>query len=129
MHVITKSALTNYLANKPEASTKILSWYRTIKACNAKDFNELKTTFNTADYVPKKYTVFDVGGNDYRIVTVINYNTQRIYIRMVGTHVDYDKWTRSNKKNEHTKQIHKYACTYPCMEISANGRTVTSNSK
>eukprot|EP01036_Dinobryon_divergens_P015290 gene15290-20712_t len=41
-----------------------------MEACDAKDFTELKRTFPNADYVPKKFTVFDVGGNDFRIVAV-----------------------------------------------------------
>jgi mRNA interferase HigB len=51
-------------------------------------------TFNSADYVGGKYTVFDVGGNKYRVVGVIHYNPQRIYIRDVFTRAEYDKWTR-----------------------------------
>lgn len=51
-------------------------------------------TFNSADYVGGKYTVFDVGGNKYRVVGVIHYNTQRIYIHGVFTHEEYDKWTK-----------------------------------
>ena len=68
-----------------------------MKACTAKNFNELKRTFTSADYVPKKYTVFDIGGNDYRIVTVISYDAQKVYLRLVGTHSEYDKSTKENR--------------------------------
>lgn len=47
-------------------------------------------TFNTADYVDG-FTVFDVGGNQYRIATVIHYDKQRNYVRAVMTHAEYDR--------------------------------------
>ena len=47
-------------------------------------------TFNTADYVDG-FTIFDVGGNRYRIAAVIHYDKQRIYVRAVMTHAEYDR--------------------------------------
>lgn len=97
MRVIAKSTLTKFLLKHAEAREKMLAWYKTMEACDAKDFNDLKRTFKTADYVPKKFTVFDVGGNAYRIVVNIHYNTQKAYICLIGTHAEYDKWTRENR--------------------------------
>jgi len=53
-------------------------------------FAELRQTFSSADYVDG-FTIFDVGGNSYRLVAVIHYNTQRIYVRNVMTHAEYDR--------------------------------------
>jgi mRNA interferase HigB len=98
MWTISKTALVNFYQKHPEAKEKLEAWYRVCKACNATNFSELKQTFNTADYVPERYTIFDVGGNDYRIVTVIHYNTQKVFIRHVFTHAQYDKWTKQNRR-------------------------------
>ena len=98
MHVIAKSTLVGFYNKHPTAREKLLAWHKTMEACSAKDFNELKLTFNSADYVPKDFTVFDIGGNDYRIVARIYYDTQKVYLRLVGTHIEYDKWTRENRK-------------------------------
>lgn len=97
MHIIAKSTLLQYLSHHPAAREKILAWHKAMEACEAKDFHELKQTFQSADYVPKKYTIFNIGGNDYRIVTVIHYSTQKAYIRLVGAHSDYDEWTKRNR--------------------------------
>ncbi|OTP80603.1 hypothetical protein PAMC26510_01395 [Caballeronia sordidicola] len=53
----------------------------------------MKRTFNTVDYVAP-FTVFDVGGNKYRVITDIHYNRKKVYIRYVLTHAEYDrnKW-------------------------------------
>jgi mRNA interferase HigB len=97
MHIISKTILRRFSTTHPEAVPKLNSWFRALENSSPKDLNGLKQTFPSADYVPKKFTVFDVGGNAYRIVTVIHYNTQRVYIRGVFTHAEYDKWTRDNR--------------------------------
>lgn len=98
MHVISKKKLLEFINQHPEAKDRLLVWYKLMKGCSALDFNELKQTFNTADYVPKKFTVFDVGGNEYRIVAVVIYDTQKVYLRVVGTHAEYNKWSKDNRK-------------------------------
>lgn len=98
MRIISKTALVKFYGIHPEAKPKLEAWYRACKSCTAKNFPELKQAFQTADYVPKKYTVFDVGGNAYRVVSVIHYNTQTVYIRGVFTHAEYDKWTKDNRE-------------------------------
>jgi mRNA interferase HigB len=97
MHIISKTVIKQFSAIHSEADQKLNVWFRAMEHNSAKNFNELKQTFPTADYVPKKFTVFNVGGNAYRVVTVIHYNTQRVYIRGVFTHAEYDKWTKDNR--------------------------------
>ena len=66
-------------------------WYTTASDAQWKDFAELKKTFNSADYVANGKVVFDIGGNKYRLVGLIGYRTQRIFVLFVGTHAEYDK--------------------------------------
>ncbi len=60
-------------------------WYHKARQGSAASFTELKQPFASADYVDGA-TIFDVGGNRYRLAAVIHYNTQRIYVRHVMTH-------------------------------------------
>jgi mRNA interferase HigB len=60
------------------------------KASNFSSFPDLKLMFPTADQVGK-LTVFNVSGNKVRLVAAIHYNRERIYIRAVLTHDEYDK--------------------------------------
>lgn len=98
MRLIAESTLNQFCVGHPESRQAIYAWYRTFKSCSAENFNELKLTFNSADYVPPKYTVFNVGGNEYRIILNIHYNAQRAFVRFVGTHAEYDVWTTRNRK-------------------------------
>lgn len=66
-------------------------WYTTASDAQWKDFAELKKTFNSADYVANGKVVFDIGGNKYRLVGLIGYRTQRIFVLFVGTYAEYDR--------------------------------------
>lgn len=59
------------------------------------DFNDLRKTFASADYVGG-LTVFNIGGNKYRLMASIHYNRRKVYIRAVLTHEQYDRgiWKR-----------------------------------
>ncbi|MFH0822955.1 MAG: type II toxin-antitoxin system HigB family toxin [Pseudomonadota bacterium] len=75
--------------------TVLQEWFRNVHQLAAESFPELRGTFGSADYVDG-FTIFDVGGNRYRIVAVIHYDKQRLYIRQVMTHAEYDRkhWRR-----------------------------------
>ena len=97
MRLIAESTLREFWDKHPESKSKLSAWFKLFKACSAQDFNELKQTFPSADYVPKRYTVFDIGGNAYRVVLHVHYNRQKAYVRLVGTHAEYDEWTEKNR--------------------------------
>ncbi|HEY7127050.1 MAG TPA: type II toxin-antitoxin system HigB family toxin [Ktedonobacterales bacterium] len=90
MHIITKRTLKAFWAKYPDAETPLDTWYRIMKKGQFTDFAHLKQTFSSADYVGK-LTVFDIGGNKYRLIASIHYNTGQVYIRNVLTHAEYDK--------------------------------------
>ena len=64
-----------------------------MKAGNFKYFVELRNQFSSADQV-NSLTVFNIGGNKVRLIAAIDYNRQKLYIRAVLTHTEYDlgKW-------------------------------------
>ncbi len=57
---------------------------------NFSNFYELKSYFGTADKSGNKRVVFDIKGNHYRLITRINYQKGRVFIRFIGTHQEYD---------------------------------------
>ena len=90
MHIITRKRLLDFCKKHPDASQPLERWYRIVKHSKYKSFNELRNTFPHADQVGK-LTVFNIGGNNYRLVTYIVYTAKRIYIRHILTHSEYDK--------------------------------------
>lgn len=97
MNVIAKSALVEFWNRQPAgvpqktACAAMMEWYTTASDARWDHFDDLKKTFNSADYVADGKVVFDVGGNKYRIVGLVAYRTKRIFVLFVGTHADYDR--------------------------------------
>jgi mRNA interferase HigB len=95
MRVISKKPLREFWERHPESRPLLKEWFRKAHQVTAASFAEIRQTFGSADYVDG-FTIFDVGGNRYRIAAVIHYDKQRIYVRRVMTHAEYDRneWRR-----------------------------------
>lgn len=88
MHVIAKPALVEFWTKHPDAENPLQAWYRTMESEIFTDFNDLRATFASADYVDG-LTVFNIGGNKYRLIVALHYNRRKAYIRAVLTHEEY----------------------------------------
>lgn len=97
MHVITKSTLAAFWRVHPDAEQPLRDWFRLMDQNNFADFTALRATFASADIVGKM-TVFNIGGNKYRLIAALHYNTSKVFIRQVLTHAEYDRnqWKRRN---------------------------------
>ena len=79
---------------KPEYADSEISlqaWYHDAKIAEWENSNELKQQYKNASIVGNGRVVFNIKGNDYRLVVVIDYEFQVIFIRFIGTHKQYDK--------------------------------------
>jgi mRNA interferase HigB len=92
MHIITRKRLNVFAAKHPAVKPGLAHWYRTLKPATVRSFVELRTLFPSADQVGK-LTVFNIGGNTARLIAAVHYNRQKIYIRAVLTHEEYDTGT------------------------------------
>ena len=77
-------------AGHREAEQPLRTWIKVTKAAQWSDPSSVKRTFNSADILKGGRTVFDIGGNKYRLVAWINYAYATVYVRFVGTHKQYD---------------------------------------
>jgi mRNA interferase HigB len=96
MHIITRKRLNEFAAKHPTAKSGLVHWYSLLKKTNFTNFVELRRAFPAADQVGG-LTVFNIGGNKARLIAAIHYNRQKVYIRAVLTHAEYDagKWKES----------------------------------
>lgn len=93
MRIVARSTLTAYYAKNPQAKVALEDWYKKTSRAKWACFDDIKKTFNTVSIVGNQHYVFNIKGNDYRLVVVIQFTPQRVYIRFVGTHAEYDKIT------------------------------------
>lgn len=97
MHVISKSRFREFWERHSLAEKPLKNLYKLLVKANWSSFAEVKGTFPSADQLHIRQnvvTIFNVGGNKYRVIAVVLYHYQRVYIRHVLTHEEYnmDRW-------------------------------------
>jgi mRNA interferase HigB len=103
MRIITKRTLREFWERHSTSKLPLMLWYENISKQNFYNLVELRQVFPHADSVGN-FTVFNIGGNKYRLITYINYQQQLVFIRNVLTHSEYnqenwknDDWFNSSK--------------------------------
>jgi len=99
MHIISIKMLREFWQKHPEAESVLREWYSVVEHIEFRDFNHVREFFNSADYVPS-YTIFDVGGNNYRLVVIVRYRFKKVYVHKVMTHREYDNWNKLYRKGK-----------------------------
>ena len=101
MRVISRRTLREFWEKHPSARNSLLLWYERISKSSYQNLAELGQIFRSAGSVGN-FTVFNISGNNYRLITYIDYESQFIFIRAVLTHADYDKekWKNDNWFNK-----------------------------
>lgn len=90
MHVITRKRLRDFAARHRQAAEPLKVWFAIMSKTDLSSFAELKRSFGSVDKVGT-FTVFDLGGNKFRLIATIHYNRKEVYIRHVLTHAEYDE--------------------------------------
>jgi mRNA interferase HigB len=91
MVVISYGKLRDCFEIHADAKDALNNWYRLALQADWTNFHEIKEMFNSSDSIGNDRFVFNIRGNNYRIVAMIFFDIRTIYIRFVGTHKEYDK--------------------------------------
>ncbi|TAK22125.1 MAG: type II toxin-antitoxin system HigB family toxin [Chloroflexota bacterium] len=88
MWVISRARLREFWFRHPDAERRLRAWYQIVDTADWSDWGELRQTFPSADSVGL-LTVFNIGGNTYRLVARVEFEKRRVYVRRVITHAEY----------------------------------------
>jgi len=91
MRIIAKRALREFWEQYPDAEEALLAWYREVEKEDWDTPAKVKEKYRSASVIGDNRVVFNIKGNDYRLVVKINYAYRVVYIRFVGTHAEYDE--------------------------------------
>jgi mRNA interferase HigB len=91
MKIFTEQTLKEYAEKHPESKVALQDWVATVKKSKWTCFADIKKTYNNVDSIGNQRYVFNIKGNNYRLVVVIKFTIQFVYIRFIGTHKEYDK--------------------------------------
>ena len=91
LRVIAKKILREFWAKHSDCEQQLKSWYREAEKSEWANTNEIKKEYPTASILGNNRVVFNIKGNNYRLIVKINFQYQMIWIRFIGTHKEYDR--------------------------------------
>jgi mRNA interferase HigB len=93
--VVSRPAILEFSDRHRDALAPLMNWYRITKKATWGSLVDVRRDFAHADIVGRR-TVFNIHGNDYRLIARVNYETRRVFILYILTHAEYSKgdWRR-----------------------------------
>ena len=91
MVIIRYRTIREYTDSRKDVEDQLNNWYTISEKSDWANFNEIKQIFNSVDAVGNDLYVFNIKGNDYRLIVRIIFRVRTIYIKFIGTHKEYDK--------------------------------------
>lgn len=91
MRIIALGTLRDFWARHPDALEPLSAWYAIASRARWSSPAEVKAAYRNASFVAGNRVVFNIKGNNYRLVVAMRYDRQIGYIRFVGTHGQYDR--------------------------------------
>ncbi len=88
--MIARGTLRSFWENYPDAEQALEAWYHEARCAHWQNGAEVKKKYGNASVIGKNRVVFNICGNKYRLIAHVNYAFQKIFIRFVGTHEEYD---------------------------------------
>jgi mRNA interferase HigB len=91
MRIIARKTMCEYWERHPDVRSALQAWYADVSHAAWKSPAEIKRIYINASILPNNRVVFNVKGNQYRLVVAVQYQYEIVFIRFIGTHAEYDK--------------------------------------
>lgn len=91
MRVVSVRTLRDFWARNPGAEQSLRAWHDEASAATWQTPQDIKDRYRSASFVGNNRVVFNIKGNDYRLIVSVAYAYQAIFVKFVGTHAEYDK--------------------------------------
>ena len=91
MRIIAKKILREFWIQHQDCEQQLKSWFREAEKAKWENPNQIQAAYPSASILKENRIVFNIKGNNYRLIVKINYDYQMAWIRFIGTHTEYDK--------------------------------------
>ena len=91
MKILIKKTILYYAKKYPIAQTQLLIWYNEFSKLEFQNFNQLKKVYGNASIVNNNRVIFNIKGNEFRLIVSVNFLQGACYVIWFGTHKEYDK--------------------------------------
>jgi mRNA interferase HigB len=91
LRVIAKKVLREFCFKHPDSEQQLKSWYNEAEKAVWKNTHDIKEEYPSASILGDNRIIFNIKGNNYRLIVRINFQYQMVWIRFIGTHSEYDR--------------------------------------
>jgi mRNA interferase HigB len=92
MKIVGQPKLEKFMKKHARAKSSLSAWLQDAKDSEWKTPQDVKNRYNSADFLSGDRIIFNIGGNNFRLVVIVRYQNGIVMIDRVGTHAEYDKW-------------------------------------
>jgi mRNA interferase HigB len=96
LRVIAKKTLRDFWEKHKDCEDQLMAWYHEAENAAWRSPNQIKKDYPSASILAENRVVFNIKGNNYRLIVKLNYDYGIVWIRFVGTHAQYDKMDANN---------------------------------
>jgi mRNA interferase HigB len=91
MNIYNKSSLIEYYESHPDCKNTLERWYYDVLSKNWEKPSDVTRDFTKARTIKNSRVIFEINGNDFRLIAELNYSKLWLFIKFIGTHAEYDK--------------------------------------
>ncbi len=90
MHLVSLAPLLKFASKHPDAKQSVLAWCDEVRKARWEQPADIKAQYSSASILKSRRVVFNLKGNEYRLIVAVAYKVGFVYVKFIGTHVDYD---------------------------------------
>lgn len=91
MHLVSIPPLLKFTLRHPDAKQSVLAWCDEVKKATWKSPVDIKAQYASVSILKNRRVVFNLKGNDFRLIVAVAYNIGFVYVKFIGTHKEYDQ--------------------------------------
>ena len=91
MRIISTAKIIDFYTKHPDSEQPLKAWIAEAKTANWQSTHDIKAQYRTASILGGRRVVFNIKGNDYRLIVAVAFKMGAVYVKFVGTHAEYDK--------------------------------------
>ncbi len=88
--MISSKHIRDFCARRPEAAPALKAWAQEARSASWKSPQDIKHRYASASFLKGNRVVFNLKGNDYRLVVAVAYRFECVYVKFIGTHAEYN---------------------------------------
>jgi mRNA interferase HigB len=120
VRVISRRKLREFWDAHKASETPLKAWFSVAKGTTLRDFGQLKAAFGAATDQVGPFVVFDIGGNKFRLIAIVNYRRRIVFVRHLFTHKEYDRCNEKRRDKE-AKQYAQLVKEYERLRAKKSG--------